>query len=378
MRIETGDGRPIVAAGAVEELLRPMTLPALPPQPLVSVLVVNYNYAEYIGEAIESVLGQTYQNFELVICDDGSTDNSCEVIGNYVQGDPRVKLIRKKNGGQPSAMNAAYRGSGGDIICLLDSDDAFFRQKLETVVEVFREDPMVGLVAHRVLRIDSRGRPHGITPLFSRLPSGWIGQDLLRNGGVVNLGSTSGISLRREVAQRIFPLPEERISGRDTVNMMGADTLIMRLAPLMAYVKSLHQPLAKYRFHGKSLTSAKKMNAPFVELCLALWRAYYQAQREYLASIDPRLAEVLAPLDANVYVSEWKYMGARFRGDPSTPELHTSLTHHRDFAHLPRSRRWFWKTSIFLPRPLFSWVVGQIFGGGGLRRVVALVARAGK
>jgi len=56
MRIETGDGRPIVAAGAVEELLRPMTLPALPPQPLVSVLVVNYNYAEYIGEAIESVL----------------------------------------------------------------------------------------------------------------------------------------------------------------------------------------------------------------------------------------------------------------------------------------------------------------------------------
>ncbi|HXG36600.1 MAG TPA: glycosyltransferase, partial [Dehalococcoidia bacterium] len=70
--------------------LEPMQLPPLPQNPLVSVLIPNYNYGQYISDAIESVLNQTYQNFEIVICDDGSTDNSLEAIRRYAEQDNRI------------------------------------------------------------------------------------------------------------------------------------------------------------------------------------------------------------------------------------------------------------------------------------------------
>src|SRR5712692_11440321 len=103
----------------IAERLKPIELPPLCENPLISVLTANYNYARYLGEAIESALGQTYTNFELIVCDDGSTDNSCEVAEHYVRRDPRVRLIKKQNGGQTSAANAAYRKSKGQIVCFL-------------------------------------------------------------------------------------------------------------------------------------------------------------------------------------------------------------------------------------------------------------------
>src|SRR6266852_6280716 len=93
----------------IGQLLKPVELAPLCENPLISLLTANYNYARYLGEAIESALGQTYTNFELIVCDDGSTDNSCEVAEHYVRRDPRVRLVRKQNGGQVSATNAAYR-----------------------------------------------------------------------------------------------------------------------------------------------------------------------------------------------------------------------------------------------------------------------------
>src|SRR5579863_8833232 len=93
----------------VAQLLKPIELPPLCENPLISVLTANFNYGRYIGEAIESVLGQTYTNFEMIVCDDGSTDDSCEVVKRFLQRDPRIRLVRKQNGGQTSAANAAYR-----------------------------------------------------------------------------------------------------------------------------------------------------------------------------------------------------------------------------------------------------------------------------
>ncbi len=117
--------------------LGPMELPPLPKVPLVSVLIASYNYGEYIGEAIDSVLNQTYQNFEIVICDDGSTDNSLEVIRAFAQKDSRIKYVFKENGGVASALNIAYFMSEGNIICFLDADDIFIRDKLYLVVQAF-------------------------------------------------------------------------------------------------------------------------------------------------------------------------------------------------------------------------------------------------
>jgi glycosyltransferase involved in cell wall biosynthesis len=90
--------------------LKPMELPPLPKEPLVSVLIANYNYGHYIGEAIESVLNQTYQNFEIVTCDDGSTDNSLEVIQSYAKYDSRGEIYCKAKLGSSISVKCGFCG----------------------------------------------------------------------------------------------------------------------------------------------------------------------------------------------------------------------------------------------------------------------------
>ena len=90
----------------IAQKLRPIELAPLPDNPLVSVLVANYNYGQYVGEAIESVFQQTYPHFEIIVCDDGSTDDSRDVISRYQEKDPRVRLLAKANGGV--ACKCAY------------------------------------------------------------------------------------------------------------------------------------------------------------------------------------------------------------------------------------------------------------------------------
>ena len=81
--------------GAGLSKFAPVALKSLPEKPSVSVLITCFNYGAYVGEAIESALAQTYENFEMIVCDDGSTDNSCEVIEPYARRDPRIRLIRQ-------------------------------------------------------------------------------------------------------------------------------------------------------------------------------------------------------------------------------------------------------------------------------------------
>ena len=78
---------------------------------MVSILVSNYNYGRYIGDSIQSALDQTYPNIELIVCDDGSTDDSVGIIEEYQRNNPRMRLIRKENGGQASGFNAAFAAS---------------------------------------------------------------------------------------------------------------------------------------------------------------------------------------------------------------------------------------------------------------------------
>ena len=110
-------------------------------QQLVSIIIGNYNYDQFVGEAIDSVLSQTYTNIEVIVVDDGSQDNSREVIAKYGN---KVIPIFKENGGQPSNYNAGFAASKGEIICLLDSDDLFVADKLEKVVNVFRSSEQIG------------------------------------------------------------------------------------------------------------------------------------------------------------------------------------------------------------------------------------------
>jgi glycosyltransferase involved in cell wall biosynthesis len=113
-------------------------------QPTVSVVIPTYNDARYLGKAIESVLKQTYSDLEVLVVDDGSRDNTSEVVSAF--HDPRLRLtVHTSNKGLPAARNTGMRAASGEIIALLDADDLFAPDKLETHVRFLAAHPEVGL-----------------------------------------------------------------------------------------------------------------------------------------------------------------------------------------------------------------------------------------
>jgi glycosyltransferase involved in cell wall biosynthesis len=101
--------------------------------PLVSVIIPNFNYANYVCDAIQSVIGQSYRNLEIIVVDDGSTDNSVDLITNSY---PNIKFLVKENGGVSTARNLGIRESTGEYVCFLDSDDVWNLNKISLQVEV--------------------------------------------------------------------------------------------------------------------------------------------------------------------------------------------------------------------------------------------------
>jgi glycosyltransferase involved in cell wall biosynthesis len=223
--------------------LKPISLDPLSGRPLVSVLMANYNYGHYLRQSIESVLNQTYRYFELIVCDDGSTDNSYEVISGYAQGDSRVKLVRKQNGGQASAWNAAYSESRGRIYCTLDADDTFAPHKLETIVQHFARYSSSGFAIHPMAVVDSRGQEIDMMPRVRRFEEGWIAENVIKRGGRWRTMVSSALCFRAELTRYLFPIHE-------AIFRPHPDTLVYTLAPLLTEVSVVDEVLSYYRIHG--------------------------------------------------------------------------------------------------------------------------------
>jgi glycosyltransferase involved in cell wall biosynthesis len=226
-------------------LVRPVPLGPLTERPLVSVVVSNHNYGRYVGAAIQSVLAQTYTHFEMVICDDGSTDDSCEVIESWCRKDARVRLIRQDNKGQGSAMNTAFSMAKGEVIALLDSDDLAHEQRLELVVRAFQQYPEIGMVTHALRILDQQGRHCGRDP-EEPLDEGWLAPALLRGPEPV-FPPTSGLALRMEVAKRVYPMPWPRVSFADW------NWAVREGAAFLAPVGAIDDTLGSYRLHGSNV-----------------------------------------------------------------------------------------------------------------------------
>jgi glycosyltransferase involved in cell wall biosynthesis len=215
--------------------------------PLVSILINNYNYARFLGEAIDSALSQDYPTKEVLVVDDGSTDNSREIIARC--GD-RIVPIFKKNGGQTSAFNAGVAASRGEILCFLDADDLFHPQKVTQVVKLFCQQGVntKPMMVQHLLAVksdngeDVDGRPYGKThdasfnlyPFAQRYRFVWY-----------EAGPTTSLSVNRTLARMIFPLPETgvRVSG---------DDFIVCGASLLGEVYSINHILGRYRVHGNN------------------------------------------------------------------------------------------------------------------------------
>lgn len=153
-------------------------------KPLVSVIIPSYNHAQYIKTAIESVLAQTYPNIELIIVDDGSTDDSHDVIRQY-ENNPRVSVIlNSENRGQSAVFNQALELARGEFVSLLPSDDWYLPEKTERQVAKFLEsDPEVGVVYCRGQRFfeDTNEYRDVNLPAFT----GWVADKFISWGAFV-------------------------------------------------------------------------------------------------------------------------------------------------------------------------------------------------
>ncbi len=208
-----------------------------------SILLNNYNYGRFLGAAIESALGQTHADFELIIVDDGSTDDSRSVIERYK--DSRIVPILKENGGQASAFKAGFARATGDYVAFLDADDLWDSTKLQRCSEILSNDKEIVLLNHGYRHI---GTPTKSAP-FNFPSSG--AYDL-----VADLRNHSTNLLLVPTSFFVGRLHECRQLQFDDLKWrIAADTPIIVGLALRGKVYNLSAILASYRIHGSNLWS---------------------------------------------------------------------------------------------------------------------------
>ena len=129
------------------------------PDPRVSVLLPAYNNEAYLGPAIESVLCQSYADFELLVVDDGSTDGSREIIARYARDDTRIRPTMCAHRGFVATLNEGLSQARGEYVARMDHDDIALPERLARQVEWLRADPACVVVGTSFIAIDDRGRP---------------------------------------------------------------------------------------------------------------------------------------------------------------------------------------------------------------------------
>lgn len=127
-------------------------------QPKITVLMSCYNAERWLSEAIESVLVQTYKDFEFIIVDDGSSDNTPEIIKRYADIDHRIRVISKTNSGLTDSLNAGISQAKGEWIARLDADDICLPHRLEEQVKYVKNNPKIVLLGSGCIEINEHGK----------------------------------------------------------------------------------------------------------------------------------------------------------------------------------------------------------------------------
>ena len=212
----------------------------------VSIIIINYNYARYLPDSIDSSLEQSYNNVEVLVVDDGSTDKSREVIDQY--GDSVIKMY-KKNGGMMDAANHGFANSSGDMIIFLDADDYLFPQAAEKVISEWEYG--ISKVHFRLQKIDQDKRRVGtVPPIAKKLDQGSVWKEIVYSGDYVNV-PTSGNVYSREALDRIFPVLDAKIGHTGTYfDMIPTDAYLKYRIPFFGKVQAIQECLGVYRLHG--------------------------------------------------------------------------------------------------------------------------------
>lgn len=211
--------------------------------PRVSVIITTYNYARYLPQAIESVLNQTYLDRELIVIDDGSTDETPQAIAPYLR---RLRYEQQSNQGVSATRNRGLELATGELIAFLDADDFYLRDKLAVQVPRFDTEPSLGLIHSGWLLVNQQGEKLGtIEPWLNAVHldlEAWLIWKPVIPGPML---------FRREWL--------ERIGGFDPSLRYAEDKdLIFRLALAGCQATWVYQPTLCYRQHNRSKKLSKR------------------------------------------------------------------------------------------------------------------------
>lgn len=219
--------------------------------PSLAVVITNYNYRQYVAEAVDSALAQTVKAAQIVVVDDGSTDGSLELLQARFGARPEVAVSGGPNAGQLAALRRGVALVHADIVVLLDADDTWDPRYLEALLAVYGADAAVDMVAAnvrftgeppRLLRPDCRDRDCGVVALAACYVREVPG------------APTSALSFRRRMLQRILELPVEF----DAEWRLCADVCVTLGAGLLgARIRELGEPLVHYRMHPANAYAGK-------------------------------------------------------------------------------------------------------------------------
>jgi glycosyltransferase involved in cell wall biosynthesis len=210
-----------------------------------SVIISSYNYAPYLRAAIDSALAQTYAGMEVIVVDDGSTDDSPQIVRSYGQ---RIRAILKDNAGQASCLNEGFAASRGDVILFMDSDDELEGDAVERAVEAMA--PAVSKAHWPLREVDPAGRAGSNVVPRAPLSAGDLRGAVLEHGpsgAHYTWPPTSGNAWARWYLDRVMPMPAARYRT-------CPDLYLCALAPLYGVIVAVDRPLGRWRVHGQNNT----------------------------------------------------------------------------------------------------------------------------
>lgn len=236
--------------------------------PKVSVIIPSYNHAPFVTEAIQSVLNQTEKDLELIVVDDGSTDETRSILSRI--SDARLRIIFQEHQGAHVALNRGLEEARGDYLAILNSDDVYYPQRVEQLTKILEDRRDLGVVGSFIEVIDHKGRPIGIKHGYRDLEP-WIlphpersfraGDD--QRGALITenfFATTSNFLFKRELYERIGGFRELRYAH---------DWDFLLRAGLVSRVEIYPEVLLQYRVHSKNTIRQDKAGMIF-EICWCL------------------------------------------------------------------------------------------------------------
>jgi glycosyltransferase involved in cell wall biosynthesis len=210
--------------------------------PIVSVVIPVYNGERFISQTLDSVFAQTFQDFEVIVVDDGSTDGTEAVLRTYAD---RILYIKNDHGGPASSRNRGIAASQGSLIAFLDADDLWLPTKLEKQVAFATNHPEYGIITTDAATFDETGVTEASAAAHKHIPSGYVLKDLLFDNWI----GTSCAMVRRECFAKIGTFDQDAfVRGEDWV-------MWMRIAAVYP-VYFLDDVLVHYRVHSQSYSRA--------------------------------------------------------------------------------------------------------------------------